>query len=147
MSLRQKLGVFIGSPKQGLEGIREALIMAVLEAGHIPSGMELWAAGSEPTRDAIRRELEICDVHIVILGYRYGSLVPVEGQEATVSFTEWEYRESTDLRKPVVAFLLEPDEFRAECDRVAASHAPEDADAKANVDALRRFRSTLETHA
>src|SRR5437764_1333868 len=84
-----KLGIFIGSTRKDLSKARQAVIDAVLSAGHIPSGMELWAAGHIPTLDAIEKHLRICDVHIIILGCRYGSMV-----KDGISFTEWEYNQS-----------------------------------------------------
>ncbi len=97
-----KLGVFIGSTKVDLSRARVAVIDAVLSAGHIPSGMELWAAGHIPTLLAIESQLNLCDLHVILLGARYGSTV-----KDGLSFTEWEYRRSADQRRPVIAFLLD----------------------------------------
>ena len=66
-----KLAIFIGSPRLGLEKTRDDIIRAVLEAGHIPVGMELWAAGARPTLQDISEKLATCDVHAVVLGHRY----------------------------------------------------------------------------
>jgi hypothetical protein len=98
-----KLSVFLGSPKRELEGIRKMIIQAILDAGHIPDGMELWAADARPTLKTISEKLALCDMHVVVLGPNYGQLLEREG----VSFTEWEYRQSRDARRPVVSFLLE----------------------------------------
>ena len=59
---RVKLSVFIGSPKRELELVRSAIIQAVLEAGHIPDGMELWASDARPTLRTISEKLKLCDV-------------------------------------------------------------------------------------
>ena len=48
-----KLSVFVGSPKLDLEKVRHAIIHAILEAGHIPDGMELWASDARPTLKTI----------------------------------------------------------------------------------------------
>lgn len=97
-----KLSAFVGSPKQDLENIREAIIQAVLEAGHIPEGMELWASDAQPTLKTIADKLRLCDVHVVVLGPNYGQIL--ENEE--ISFTEWEYRQSRDAKRPVISFLL-----------------------------------------
>jgi Domain of unknown function (DUF4062) len=100
-----KLSVFVGSPKRGLEHIRNAIISAISEAGHIPDGMELWAAATRPTLKTIAQKLALCDVHVVILGATYGALL----QNDKISFTEWEYRQSRAAQRPVISFLLEED--------------------------------------
>jgi len=37
-----KLEIFVGATKRDLGPARQAVINAILEKGHIPSGMELW---------------------------------------------------------------------------------------------------------
>lgn len=91
---------------QDFQSVRDGIIKALLEAGHIPSGMELWAAGNIPTQQAIRRELDLCDIHIILVGAQYGSIV-----KGGKSFTKWEYEVSKSQGRPVIAFLLEDDEF------------------------------------
>ena len=74
-----RLSVFIGSPKLGLARERQDIIAALLEARLIPEGMELWAAGSRPTLLEISARLADRDAHVLILGARYGSLLPGKG--------------------------------------------------------------------
>lgn len=107
-----KLSVFIGSPRLGLEEVRQNIIEAVLEAGHIPDGMELWAANAQPALKTIADKLAVCDVHLVVLGLHYGQAVSSEG----ISFVEWEYNQSREATppRPVIAFLLEQEAFEAE---------------------------------
>jgi len=104
-----KLSVFVGSPKKGLEKERQAIIQAILEAGHIPDGMELWAADARPTLKTIAEKLRMCDVHIVMLGPNYGQMLDND----VISFTEWEYKQSRDAKRPVISFLLEREVFEA----------------------------------
>jgi hypothetical protein len=104
-----KLSVFVGSPKRDLESVRQAIIKAVLEAGHIPDGMELWAADTRPTAKAIEEKLQLCDVHVVVLGPSYGQILELENKR--IGFTEWEYQKSRDAKRPVIAFLLEKKAF------------------------------------
>jgi len=128
-----KLGIFIGSTRQDLRDARQAVIDAILSAGHIPSGMELWAAGHTPTLEAIARQLDFCDVHIIILAGRYGSIA-----KDGISFTEWEYRRSKSQKRPVIAFLCEEHAFDVAIEKIT-SHADRRK--------LRKFRSELESHA
>lgn len=98
-----KLSVFLGSPKRDLEAIRLRILQAILDAGHIPDGMELWAADARPTLQVIKEKLKLCDVHLVLLGHRYGEILP--GKK--IGFTEWEYKQSNDVKRPVISFLLQ----------------------------------------
>ena len=127
-----KLGIFIGSTRKDLINARRVVIDAVLSAGHIPSGMELWAAGHIPTVEAIEKHLNLCDVHIIILGARYGSVVKDE-----LSFIEWEYARSKKQKRPIIAFLLEQKAFNK-----SIKTQPEPIREK-----LKRFRNELESNA
>src|SRR4029079_1217225 len=91
----RRFEIFIGSPFRGLREVREALRDAILRAGHFPCGTELWAAAPDPTIDVILSYLDGCDIHVLVLGATYGSLVPKEqspeAAKRKLSFTEWEY--------------------------------------------------------
>lgn len=102
-----KLSVFIGSPKKDLENIRQRIIQAVLEAGHIPDGMEIWASDARPTLKTIAEKMNLCDIHVVVLGLKYGEVLDNEN----ISFTEWEYRKSRNDKRPIISFLLEENIF------------------------------------
>lgn len=99
----RKLEIFVGATSRDLGAARLAVIQAILEKGHIPSGMELWAAGNRPPLDEIARHLARCDAHIVLVGARYGSII--EGPDGH-SFTEWEIRQSWGKR-PILPFVFD----------------------------------------
>lgn len=129
-----KLEFFIGATRRDLSDVSKELIDAVLEAKHIPSGMELWPAGVDPLLDDVAKHLEQCDVHIIILGARYGQYIA----DKKISFTEWEYNQSFGKR-PILAFLLKEDEFEKERKKVIS----EDPSEKKKEEALIRFRNKL----
>jgi hypothetical protein len=126
-----KLSVFVGSPKRDLEAVRTAIIQAILEAGHIPDGMELWASDARPTLKTIADKLALCDLHVVVLGPSYGQVLEREG----ISFTEWEYRQSKEAKRPVISFLLE----QKALDAAWRKKAP----AKEEKEKYQRFREEL----
>lgn len=130
----RKLEFFIGGTRRDLGVASRNLIDAVLEARHIPSGMELWSCGVEPLLTDIANHLGQCDVHIILLGARYGE--HVAGQQ--ISFTEWEYVQSKDKR-PILAFLLKDADFISERKKAIAED-PAEADREG---ALTRFREEL----
>lgn len=134
MGSNRKLEFFIGCTRRDLGKASKKLIDAVLEAKHIPSGMELFSAGIDPLLDDIARHLNQCDVHILVLGARYGEYIA--GEE--IGFTEWEYNQSRGKR-PILAFLLNDAEFEKEREKAVK----EDSREEAKEDALIRFRDEL----
>ena len=132
--LNRKLEFFIGATRRDLGDASKKLIEAIFEAKHIPSGMELWSAGIDPLLTDIANHLKQCDVHIIVLGARYGEYIAGE----KISFTEWEYNQSRDKR-PILAFLLNEDEFKKEREKVIS----EDTSEKEKEEALIRFRNEL----
>jgi len=66
----KKLQVFISSTYDDLKEERQAAVQAILRAGHIPAGMELFAAGDESQMRVIERWIENSDVFLLILGSR-----------------------------------------------------------------------------
>lgn len=130
----RKLEFFIGATRRDLGNASKKLIDAVFEAKHIASGMELWSGGSDPLLTDIAKHLEQCDAHIIVLGARYGEYVA----GAKISFCEWEYKQSINKR-PVLAFLLDEDDFKKERESVIKKDSSE----KKKTDALIRFRNEL----
>jgi hypothetical protein len=105
MHARKKLQVFVSSTYADLRVERQAAVEAILAAGHIPAGMELFAAGDQSQMQVIRRWIEESDVFLLILGGRYGSIEPASGK----SYVELEYEHALGIAKPVFAVVVEAD--------------------------------------
>lgn len=105
MHARKKLQVFVSSTYADLRDERQAAVEAILTAGHIPAGMELFAAGDESQMQVIRRWIEESDVFLLILGGRYGSVDPASGK----SYVQLEYEHALNKGKPVFAVVVEED--------------------------------------
>ncbi len=103
--MQKKLQVFVSSTYSDLIPERQAAVEAILRAGHIPAGMELFAAGSESQLEIIKRWIDSCDIYMLLLGGRYGSIEPSSG----LSYTEIEYRYAVDQGKPLFAIILSDD--------------------------------------
>lgn len=78
---------------------------AILSTGHIPAGMELFAAGDESQMEVIRRWIRESDVFLLILGGRYGSIEPKTGR----SYVELEHQYAAELSKPMFALVIHED--------------------------------------
>ncbi|MEK3701931.1 DUF4062 domain-containing protein [Paenibacillus sp. FSL R10-2199] len=98
----KKLQVFISSTYTDLLEERQAAVQAILDAGHIPAGMELFQAGSQSQKDTIQRWIDESDVYLLILGARYGSLEP----STQKSYTHWEYDYAGQVGKPRFAIVI-----------------------------------------
>lgn len=115
---RRKLEVFIGSTFREHKIEREELIRAINSMGHIPSGMELWDADPKPLEETLKQKLDEADVHILLVGVKYGSLVPEGsdlldsvkdlGVKSRISYTHWEYLKSVKDGRPIIAFIAKP---------------------------------------
>jgi hypothetical protein len=58
ISSKKKFQVFVSSTYTDLLEERQAAVQAILTAGHIPAGMELFAAGDEAQMDVIKRWID-----------------------------------------------------------------------------------------
>lgn len=76
---------------------------AILKAGHIPAGMELFTAGDKSQMDTIKRWIDESDVYMLILGGRYGSVEPM----TSLSYTELEYDYAVEQAKPLFAVVID----------------------------------------
>jgi hypothetical protein len=85
--MAKKYQVFVSSTYLDMKEERQAAVMAILGARHIPAGMELFAAGNEEQWETIKRWIDDSDVFMLILGGRYGSIEP----KSKLSYIECEY--------------------------------------------------------
>jgi hypothetical protein len=100
--VKKKLQIFISSTFSDLQKERQAAVEAVLRAGHIPAGMELFSASNESQLEIIKRWIDDSDVYMLILGGRYGSIEKSSG----LAYTEIEYRYALERGKPVFAIVV-----------------------------------------
>lgn len=101
--MKKKLQIFISSTYTDLIEERQAAVSAILKAGHIPAGMELFTAGDESQMETIKRWINESDVFMLILGGRYGSVEPTK----SLSYTELEYDYAVQSGKPLFAVVID----------------------------------------
>lgn len=97
----KKLQVFVSSTYLDLQEERQKMVEGILNAGHIPAGMELFG-GPATVIKTIQRWIDASDMYILLLGGKYGSIYKQEN----MGFTEWEYRYARSKHKPVCAVIL-----------------------------------------
>lgn len=82
---------------------RQAAVEAILQAGHIPAGMELFAAGDETQLNVIKRWINESDIYVLILGSRYGSI----DTQTNKSYTELEYDYALKQKIPMFSIVID----------------------------------------
>lgn len=100
--MKKKLQVFISSTYTDLMEERQEAVEAVLKAGHIPAGMELFKAG-KTQMETIRKWIDESDVYCLIFGGRYGSIE----KESQLSYTQLEYEYADAKNKPLFTIMLD----------------------------------------
>ncbi|USI60503.1 DUF4062 domain-containing protein [Lactococcus lactis] len=98
--MEKKYQVFISSTYKDLIEERQVVVEGVLNAGHIPAGMESFKAGSSQ-EDTIKDWIKASDIYVLVLGPRYGSL-----NKEGISYTQWEYNMAKEYQKPMFAIVL-----------------------------------------
>lgn len=101
--MKRRLQIFISSTYTDLKAERQAAVSAILKAGHIPAGMELFTAGDKSQMETIKQWIDESDAYMLILGGRYGSLEPSSGK----SYTELEYDYAIEQGKPHFSVVIE----------------------------------------
>lgn len=94
--------MFVSSTYTDLIEERQAAVEAILDAGHIPAGMELFKAGNDSQLKTIYKWIDASDVYMLILGGRYGSIEP----KSNKSYTQLEYEYAISKNIPVFAVVL-----------------------------------------
>ncbi|HEX6745996.1 MAG TPA: DUF4062 domain-containing protein [Longimicrobium sp.] len=134
MTQKKKLQVFVSSTYQDLRAERQAAVEAILTAGHIPAGMELFAAGDQSQMKVIENWIDESDVFLLVLGGRYGSIEPNSGK----SYIHLEYEYAVARGKPVFAVVIE-EQHRKERIKILGEIAIETE----NASKLRDFRDQV----
>ena len=98
----KKYQVFVSSTYLDMKEERQAAVEAILEAGHIPAGMELFAASDKKQIEVIKKWIDRSDVFVLILGARYGSVERESGK----SYIQLEYEHAIGSGKPYFALYL-----------------------------------------
>lgn len=100
--MERKLQVFVSSTYTDMRFERQAAIEAILECGHIPAGMELFAADNRSQFEVIKKWIKSCDLFILILGGRYGS----KEKTTNKSYIQREYEYAKHIGKKPIAIVL-----------------------------------------
>lgn len=101
MNNRRKYSIFISSTYEDLKAERQALMGVALENSLIPVGMEQFHAAPTSQWNVITRMIDECDLYLLVIGGRYGSI----DEETGISFTEKEYNYAKYKGLPVLVLI------------------------------------------
>jgi len=96
------LRIFVSSVSSGMKDIRRQIIDDLKTAEYDILAMESFGARSDVPLDVCLRELRTAEAVVVIVGPRYGSLIPSD----EISYTHREFHEAMRCGIPVLAFKL-----------------------------------------
>ncbi|MCM1038196.1 MAG: DUF4062 domain-containing protein [Ruminococcus sp.] len=135
--MNKKLQVFVSSTYTDLKEERQAAVEAILDAGHIPAGMELFKAGNESQLKTIYKWIDESDVYMLILGGRYGSVDHKSGN----SYTQLEYEYALSKNIPVFAVVLSQSCLTSKINSLGLENVIE----QGNPDKYKSFKSFVMT--
>lgn len=133
--METKIQIFVSSTFTDLKSERQAAVEAILKAGHIPAGMELFIAGDQSQWEVIKKWILDSDVYMLILGGRYGSIESSTG----LSYTELEYDFAVKSGKPYFAVVIEEKEL----EKRIKKHGKENVAEIQNPEKLVAFRAKV----
>jgi hypothetical protein len=99
--MRRRLSVFLCSTFSDLAEERDRILDAVRRLQLQHDAMEFFGARADRPIDTCLAEVRRSDALVVVVGHRYGNLVP----ELDISFSEAEYREGQRLDKPCLVYM------------------------------------------
>jgi hypothetical protein len=97
--------VFVCSTFSDLSQEREGVLDAIRRLKLQHDSMEFFGARANQPIETCLQEVRASDVLVVIVGHKYGTIVP----ELGVSFSEAEYAEGYRLNKPCLVYMRDED--------------------------------------
>ena len=104
MANKRKFSIFISSTYEDLIDERQALVGVALESNFIPVGMEQFHAAPTSQWTVITKMIDECDLYLLIIGGRYGTIE----EETGISYTEKEYNYAKNKKLPVLVLIKDP---------------------------------------
>ncbi len=124
--------VFVCSTFSDLSQEREGVLDAIRRLKLQHDSMEFFGARAEQPIETCLQEVRASDVLVVIVGHRYGSIVPKLG----ISYSEAEYSEGFQLKKPCLVYM------RDDNVPILPKHIERDPD---KMKLLERWKETLQS--
>lgn len=105
----RRYDIFISSTCRDLKEARKALYYATIKCGHYPRGMELFTPTIPKDTEVIEQYIRDSDIFVIVVGSIYGS--DITGETEPRHYIQLEYDLAKKHGKPILAFLMEDNEF------------------------------------
>jgi hypothetical protein len=102
---------FISSTFIDLQEERASVAETLSEYGLLVNALDVKPATNNSSKSEILRGIKESDFVILLIGDRYGSIVPTITDSSSRSVTWWEYQKALGLGKPVIPFFHNKDYF------------------------------------
>jgi hypothetical protein len=103
----RRFQIFVSSTFEDLKEERKKAIEVIFERGHIPIALERFSAGNKSDLEVIKKAMSECQVYLLILGHRYGSIP--DGEQCGYTEIEYQLAKQNDLL--ILPFILHEDEI------------------------------------
>lgn len=137
-AIDRRYQIFISSTFEDLKDQRKEAIEVIFERGHIPIALERFSPANESDLEVIKGAIADCQIYLLILGHRYGELVPGRN----ISFTELEYELAEANGLLILPFILRQEEITELRSRLNPKVEKERAEL-ANFERLERFHQRI----
>ncbi len=136
----EKFQIFVSSPFRGFADQRKAIVQAIINWGHIPIALENFSPQVQRDFEVIRKAIEDCQIYILILGHRYGTIIedPDVPKDARISYTQFEFEEAIEKRLAPLVFLKD---YEQACEEIKQDD--EILDKKVEMDRLKKFHDLI----
>jgi hypothetical protein len=141
VAIDRRYQVFISSTFRDLADRRKDVIQVIFERGHIPIALERFSAADESDLRVIMKAVSACQIFILIVGHRYGELVP----DANISFTELEYNLAQERNLLTLVLQMHPEEVNKQR-KLLDPNNERDRHEVENAERLRLFLDKLKKH-
>jgi nucleoside 2-deoxyribosyltransferase len=105
---------FISSTFVDLQDERASVAEALKDNGLNVNALDIKPATNNTSKTEILKGIRESDFVILIIGDRFGSIVPKITESSSISVTWWEYKKAIALGKPVIAFFQNSDYFNTD---------------------------------
>lgn len=133
---------------------RKQAVEVVVDRGHIPIALETFSARHENDLEVIQKVIAQCQIYLLILGHRYGELVPEEHRSLygdlippgeKISYTHLEYNLAVKNHLLILVLQMHPDEIKKRREALDSKIDAEKSE-KYNEERLDSFHKLLAKH-
>jgi hypothetical protein len=137
----RRFQIFISSTFRDLREERKKAVEVIFQRGHIPIDLARFSADNESDRKVIEKAIDDCQIYLLMLGHRYGELVP----NGDISYTELEYEIAQKKGLQTLVLLMDPEEIKRRRKELDPENERDRAELT-NFERLEKFHRRVREH-